>query len=357
MVESKKFNDRNSALELLRILSMFMIIGLHYLSPNWGGGTLSNDYSLNWFIGRFLRCMFFPSVNVFVCITSWFSINSNKINIKKIINLYLIMLFYGFISLGIGIGLKEISFSWKELLLTVVPFFGGRRWFVETYIILMLLAPFINKVLCSLSKKSYIVLIIVQLLLFSIWPSFFPDAPIVDAGLGILNFVTVYIVIGYIKLHGLKISKLICWIGLIVSILFTFGFSFCSENIWQYCFISNITFAICLFLLVINSKPFYSKFLNGLSATTFGVYLIHLDWILADLIWHKILQCSQFYNSHFFVLHMVASIVGLFIVCALIDWVRALIWRRTVDKILSRSLLLKRGINITCMDGQEINKQ
>ena len=88
--------ERNSSIELLRIISMIMIILLHFL-----GGTgyigIIEEGTKNYYLTNILESLAIVGVNVFVLISSYFLINSNKVKLRKVIDLLLIMIFYGLI--------------------------------------------------------------------------------------------------------------------------------------------------------------------------------------------------------------------------------------------------------------------
>lgn len=69
------------------------------------------------------------------------------------------------------------------------------------YIVLFLLIPFINILLNNIDKETYKKLLIVILLVFSLWDSIMSNKIIADSGYGIVNFIVLYIIGGYLKLH------------------------------------------------------------------------------------------------------------------------------------------------------------
>lgn len=259
-------------------------------------------------------------------------------NIKKVLSLYSVLLFYGVLLFILAILLQEADFSFKGLVLACIPFFGGKRWFVETYILLMLFSPFLNKLLSCLEKKSYIVLILIQLLIFSVWPSFFPSVPILDGGYGLTNFITVYMIVGYYRLYGIPFKKWVLFVGFIVSIIGIILFAIIKENAWAYCFIFNITASVSLFLFMAQCKVGNCKFVNRIASTTFGVYMIHSDFNLTDFIWGTCFQCMKFYDSVYYIFHMIITVLGLFCICCIIDLLRQLFWKFTFDKLFKLKL-------------------
>ena len=159
----------------------------------------------------------------------------------------------------------------------------------------MLLSPLLNKLLCSLSKKSYTVMLVIWISLFSVWPSFFNNPPIKDGGYGILHFITLYMVAGFIKLH-ITLKKTIR-----MQILLIAGTALCMIatyllrnwfNGWNYDFILNILSAVFVFVYFLNQTPRYNRVVNSIAGTTFGVFLIHTDTSLIHFIYQVIRKIS-----------------------------------------------------------------
>ncbi len=199
---------------MLRIISMTMIIGLHYFGM---GGALSNlmPSSYNYYVAHFFESTFIVGVNCFVLITGYFQINKNSIQISKVIEFLFNMLCYSLFFYAIAVGLELLPLTYKELAKAVFPFFRGLRWFIEIYIILYLFSPFLNRGLNQLNKREFKILLILMLLFFSIGASFLPNPPVKDNGYGIITFVLLYSIGAYIKkFYIMSYSKkaLSCWV-------------------------------------------------------------------------------------------------------------------------------------------------
>lgn len=84
----KKAVTRQSNFELLRIISMFMIVGLHYFNGSMGGALAEIDNSSpNYYVAFLFESLFIVSVGCFILITGYFSINKKSINLNKVVEL------------------------------------------------------------------------------------------------------------------------------------------------------------------------------------------------------------------------------------------------------------------------------
>lgn len=67
----KMRSKRNSTLEVLRIISMMMVIGLHYMNVRIGGG-LNTERIFNKISDHIIESICITSVNIFVLISGYF---------------------------------------------------------------------------------------------------------------------------------------------------------------------------------------------------------------------------------------------------------------------------------------------
>lgn len=340
---------RQSNFELLRIISIIMIIGLHYLNTEMGGALkYVTKNSLNYTLTHSLESMCIVGVNCFILISAYFMIKKDSINTNKILKLLISLVFYSVIFYVISIIIGKQQFSIKETLCSIVPFFAGRRWFVSTYIILFLLSPYINKVLNNISKKSFEILLLIQFVLFSFWPTFLTNPPIKDSGYGIVNFIFLYCIGSYIRLYYDKKIKNYKYLLIYFAMAaFSTVISFISlGRAWEYDSCFNIVGAVALFLLFRNMPNITSNFINSISKHTFGVFIIHSDFMLKEFFYRDIMKCQNFYDSKLFILHFFVCVILSFIICTIIDVFKEKIFEKTIYKAIKKIKILNLEIKV-----------
>ena len=337
--------ERNSNIELLRIVCMMGVVALHYVHKDMGGVEAYMAYpNFNWFFVNAVRSIAIPLVNVFVIITGYFMVHSAKWSIRKALNLILIIMFYGLILYLIDVVFKQKEFSVLGLVKNIFPFMFGGVWFARTYIILILIAPFMNKLLLSISMKHYRILIVVQLLLFSAWYSTGLKSPITDDGYGILHFITLYILGGYMgrflnecgilkKISVFGAFGLYCVFGLITAFVSLF------INPFGYAFITNVIAAVMLFLAVAKLKPRSIKWINVLSSKAFDVYFVHRRLF-------GVLGISKLIGSIWMIPHILLVVVVCYLAGFVCGTIRAFIMKYTTDKLLDHIPILNRVIQL-----------
>ncbi|MDU5491327.1 MAG: acyltransferase family protein [Clostridium perfringens] len=332
---------RDSNIEILRIIAIIMVIGLHYLNENMGGalGALSNGH-INYYIAHYIESLNIVAVNLFVIVSAYFLVDKSIPKLSKIIKLVILAYFYGFLFYIIGIISNINKFSFIELIKSINPFLDGGYWFIKIYIILYLLSPFINKFISTLNKKSHKGVIILIGIFFSVWPSFLPQAPNNDGGYGIISFIFLYLIVAYIKKYYKNNKSTRYYIGIyFLAVSITFIFSIISFNsAWAYNFVFNIIGSIALFLGIKQIK-LKSNIINYIATYTFEIYLIHFNNIMIILVFKGLLRCKDFYYSKLFIINLVGGIITIFLISFIIEFIRRMVIN-LIDKLIPNRLKL-----------------
>lgn len=86
---------------------------------------------------------------------------------------------------------------------------------------------------------------------------------------------------------------------------------------------------VCSFMYFKDLNIKYSQLINKVGACTFGVLLIHANSdTMRKWLWKDLLDNVGNYSSNNFMLHAVLSVILIFIVCVIIDYLR----QRTIEK-------------------------
>lgn len=179
---------RNSSFELLRILCIGGIACMHALAgicgnPKFGYLVIAENAIFN--IG----------VTCFILISGYFGV---KWSFPKFLRLNLLAVFASLIDLGFRF-YNTHTLAPNDLLRAAFPVFTARWWFLSCYVCLMMLAPFLDMLLERISKRDFQILLLILLLWFYISPTFLYFQLMSDAGKGLANFLTVYLIGRYIR--------------------------------------------------------------------------------------------------------------------------------------------------------------
>lgn len=337
--------ERMSNFELLRIVSMLGIVAIHYMAKDFGGMSGQSSFpEFSWYFSQLIYSFAYPLVNCFVLISGYFLINKKNFGIRKVIDLIIITAFYGIIGYIIGVYCGVTTLSLTGVFYSVFPFFASRRWFVETYIILVLLAPFINKAVRKIDQRSFQILLVIQVAIFSLWYSIGLSSPVLDDGYGIINFITLYLLGAYYRLFGektflLKLGKYKLGIAYILCSLLTFGLSYFIYP-FGYAFITNIIGSVLAFGFFIKIGMGYRKRINMLSAAAFDVYFVHSDIYTSRLLIYELLQGKLFVGSIWMIPHLIFVSAIVYLFGFFMYKLRRLLFSITIDKALNHSKLV-----------------
>lgn len=340
-MEQKKSGTRGERalnLELLRIVSMVMIITMHFLGHGGvleAAGILSGQFVAGWVF----EALSFASVNCYVLISGYFLCKS-KITMRKLLLIISQVLVY---SAGIYIILvltEQIEFDGFKFLYALLPILTRQYWFATLYAGLYILSPLLNKAIRGMTKQQMQISLVILASVFSILPNlvYFIDALSFGGGEGVVWFIVLYFTGAYFRLHYQPNYQPGRWIArfcLISGLLSLSKLSLTMVSQWTgvryYLEESGIFFrynsilvypaSVALFLAFLNlriTNNRFKKFIAVFAPTTFGVYLIHDNQYLRNILWGAVNAPSHMHEV-WFIPYAVSVIVLIFVVGSLID--------------------------------------
>ena len=351
-----KKNIRMSNLEILRIVSILLIISFHYAFK--GEFDFSNHLTMNKMIVKTFYMFGELGVNCFVLISGYFMVDS-KFKGKKLIQLILQVAFYTILTtiFSYHVGYWEIS-TLRHLAGTIFPVIFNKYWFITAYIILYILSPYLNKLINSINKDDYKKMLFILLTIFCVIPTFF--GAIINNTEGLLYYnrliwlIIMYLIGAYIKRYKLPISNTLKK-SLILSTI-SFGILLASilviekfDSIFNLIGVKEVAYlwtpnniimlllSIGLFGVFENIKVPNNNIINKISSTTLGIYLLH-DGVLAYWFWRFAFKNSTYQESPYLILQILKATFIIFVVGMIIDLVRQLIEKYTVNKILESKI-------------------
>lgn len=355
-----KDNKRNIGLDCLKIVSMVMILILHYLGK---GGLLgqTNNSTCYYIVYYFLEALSIIAVNCYVLISGYFLIHS-KFKWKKVLKLWGEALFYSIVvyALIIVVGLKE--FQVKDMIISVFPILTKQYWFVNVYLMMYILSPFINKLIHHLTQKEYKNLLAIIIVGFSVM-SILPSVYTLDStgGYSIIWFIALYLIAGYLRIYGLP-KKILNRNYLVVYVMVAFAITvamllvdyinaYIGKNIilasqfLQYNNILVLIESIALFMYFKNWVPKHQatvRIISFVAPLTLAVYLIHEQSQLRSVFYDKVLHTSICYHNPYSIFIVMGSVVTIFAICILIEWLRKLV----VNKLFVKPMELEEKTSV-----------
>lgn len=320
---------RQSNIELLRVISMFMVLLGHYYVIS--GFSDIDIISFNWIGMQFLGAWSKVAVDIFVIITGYFLVNQT-FRWKKVLKLLSCTYFWGIIVLllGFALGLSiKTDYIYKSLF-PLTPL----NWFARSYLLLYISIPLFNKIINSVSKARLGQIIIALTTIFYTVPTLI--STFISGGGYLTSYFTfgiMYMIGAYIRKYGdAKLDKISIYAGIVSIILILSSILWNDIHMHEGLYIMYLAHkgnsvvgllaAIGIFTIFKNIKISYNPFINTVASTTFAVYLIHNNPIISNWLWNSMVSSKDYFESPFFLLHMLGVTLLIFAVCSILEWLR-----------------------------------
>ncbi|NBB31615.1 acyltransferase family protein [Cellulophaga sp. BC115SP] len=270
---------RDSNLEILRIISIFLILMLHTAAL-----SKSEDiFSINAIVTRVISSFGNVGVTCFILISGYFGI---KFKLDRFLYLVYLTSFYSLIVYLTNSFFYNHPLSYKLILenLFIVPLY--KNWFITCYLIVFLISEYIDIFCSCLDRKTFRNLLIVLTVLFSFIPTIFNNpyyTVLYGGGKCLSYFLFLYIVGRYIQKYSIEVKNIkrliLIFTGNIVTmnVLNNVASYFLKKNIVIYsmdCSPFILVNALILFLIFSNRKSYHSRIINYFSSSVVAVYLL-----------------------------------------------------------------------------------
>ncbi len=353
--------QRKSSMDVVRVFAVFSVISVHYF--------LNSGFYNNLIVGKRMFLMVTVRQFFMICVPLFIILTGYLMSKKKLGRTYYsgivkTLVIYLFASIACII-FKNLymngTYGIKESILGILDFSAADySWYIEMYIGLFLIIPFLNLSYNGLkSQKQKQILICTFLLLTSIPPvtnifNFYVESwwtqptlsneyqKILPSYWESLYPITLYFIGAYLNEYGLKISRKIGILSLsaltILSGIFNYYRSYNRVFLWgtwaNYSSILVILMAVLIFHIIVkteklNTLPCFSKkILKHLSNGALGAYL--LSYIFDSLLYpylSNLIQDFSYKFEYFFIcvpLIFICSMLGSWILNFIYESIRTL---------------------------------
>ena len=341
---------RKSNIELLRIISIFLILVVHADFGVIGEPTAGDIHSS--FLPCATRILFemfaIICVDIFVFISGWFGIKFSIKGIAKL--LFQIVFIQGLlyvVSVISGHGLPGIF----GLFMFDRPF-----WFIKAYIGLMILSPVINTFVKYADRKAVEIVLFAYFVFQTLYAWLTNGAWFLFTGYCITSLSAIYLLARYIRVYwndnhteltdksrlSIMVNKCggnctFLYAYLLIAIMNTVLYIACSyvPTIGSYfcpitVYYTNpfiILQSISLFMFFLGLNISTSKIINWIAASSFAVFILHSGEGMnyyKPAVWY----IFSHYSGVLCLGCMFIFLVGVFVLSVLVDQPRKIIWDR-----------------------------
>lgn len=244
---NKNLQNRNTTLDIVRIASVLLVMMVHFFlytdfySEPMVGPTM--------FVMCFMRTFFSACVPMFILLSGYL-MSKKTVSKKHFMGISKTLLTYfvaGVACIIFNIKFKHMTYTFKEAVLSFFDFTAAQyAWYVEMYIGLFLLIPFLNLIYNNLKSQRQKQLLVITLVVLTAVPTFFNvynlmdpawwgnpasssefNALLPDWWIGFYP-VTFYFTGCYLKEFGLKMKTSTVAVLLVLSTL-----AFTAFNFWR----------------------------------------------------------------------------------------------------------------------------
>ena len=326
--------ERNSNIEILRIIA---IIGITFYHIRLWGGYSFESITMNLILLDMFSMFGKIGVNLFAIISGFYLFNT-PFRFEKMLKVWLQILLFsiglGIISFAFSFFNNNIDLSIKELVKSVFPITLENYWYGCAYLLLILFAPFYNKLISVLDNQQYKLFVSMIVFVWCIIPTI---SFRLENAYGInnyLSFFVMYFIGSYIRVYSpkwkLKYAKVFLLFFVILQISFPAIIALVLPSAYmtratyiRYAnSVSSVAITILIFYLFENRKPKNNVIINRIAKASFSLYLIQEHIVFRSILWRQILKVT-FYessNSFFMIFHLIGGVFVLYLMACLCEF-------------------------------------
>lgn len=338
---------RDCNFEVLRTISMFLIVVYHFCTHGIGSSYLFNCHdSISVFNLLFCDTLLVLSsicVNLFILISGFFLLYA-EFKFSRIIRTWFLTCFYSFFLTLVFYLFSSRSVNLVSLIKSCFPLSTDYYWFVTQYIGLLLLSPFLGMLARIINRQQYIFLLIIC---GFICLSLVPDFPLgkrfhVAHGNSLQFFSFLFLIAGYIRRFVEQVSVLFIAKSIVVVIIVILLWSiYLGRNHLFWLDYNSLPVILSVLVFILFKQVEVESFcltrpLVKIAPYTFSVYLIHDHLIIRDWLW-SLLHLQTICDKLYFPVIVFVVCASIFFVGICVDWIR----KRLFDVCGINNLILR----------------
>ncbi len=338
MTAAKITKKRDVNLDLLRIVSMLLIVFFHSIDHSGVLEAAEAAPKAMYFYVRFTYALCQVCVNCYVLLSGYYLVCA-RFQLQKLAALWMETVFYALLFKGLFMALGTVPFSPVSLVGCFFPILTGRYWFLTIYVGMYLVFPFLNLLVGAMDRRQHTLLNFCLFCLFSLWNSIHPAIAGMNSGggWGLAWFVVLYLAAAWFRLYytpsgrptfafaaffllpllmaAAQMAAELTGIGILQTVL---------KNWFRYDSAPVFLMTLCLFTAFLSVRIRSEKVSRCICAAaplTLGIYLIHNHANVSPWLWET-LALPEKMGSAFFPAIQAGCVLGIFAVCLVLDAIR-----------------------------------
>lgn len=336
----QKYINRDSNMELLRILAMFGILVLHAdffsLDAPTKEELINAPFVSTWRI--IIENVTIISVNLFVLLSGWYGIHPKK---KRFLGFIFQILFFNILFFC------AFTIVSPEKTLTLNGFgsifmLDTRFWFVKAYLLLYLISPILNSYIEKVSQKQFKFLLIGFFIFQTVYGWLFSSVLWFKYGYSTISFIFIYLLASYLRKYmisgGGKLLLLIYAVFVLLNSAISYACVYYDRDIYIERLIAYnsplvilASVAVFLYFTKVHLK---SGFINMVAISSFAVFLFHCNYFFLEEVYRPWIM--EWFAADTFTIFSVKALVFILVIFSLsiiLDKIRIKVWKQVSSKI------------------------
>lgn len=348
---------RNVALDVYRILCMFLITTIHIINYSGLISVVPSGH-LNFWLLNGIQVLQVFSISGFTLISAYYLVDK-PFKLNRIIKFMLTVIFFSVVIYLLAMILVRPAFSLILTAKSLFPFITYHYWYPVNYLFLLALSPFLNRLIGTLTQKKLLLGIGVLTVICSVYFHLNPFTE-TEIFLGhhthnLLWFILLYVIAGYLKRYGVKCPKLMgagafCLSGCVLFGLYAvknnaFGLAEAYPvilklldkiDLLSYNSILSLLFTVSSFILFtqlrITPAKWFSKGLVFTVPAVFVIYLFQEHNGIRDALW-AFVNIGAWAESYLLVPVMIGCFMGVFAIAVVLHLLYRLCDKLVLSKV------------------------
>lgn len=321
-----KQHKRESRFELLRIVSMLLVLLIHFAESIPTNATTLYRSPLSSVTAIFLHSLSIVCVNCFILISGYWGI---KCKSRSILSLLYQVLFWLIIGTLIA---NALNIGHSASLWHTIIYFFSQRWFVPAYLGLYVLSPALNAFAQNSSNKD-LGKYLIYFYAFSTIVGYLLISNEFNQGMSVISLIGLYLLGAYLRQSNLRYFTFKARTDLVIYLMLAAGLTILQValflnniNISPLGYLNPIVIIMSIYLFLFFQKLNIGevKFINYIAASAFAVYLFHFH----PALYGTYIELFHLISNSGFIapIILILSFIAIFIIAVIIDRVRIQSW-------------------------------
>lgn len=332
----QKYLNRDSNMELLRILAMLGILIVH--ADFFSLGAPTKEECINaplvsaW---RFIiENITIISVNLFVLLSGWYGIHPKK---KRLSEFLFQILFFNILFFCVFTIISPEKTLTRDGIGSIFML-DSRFWFVKAYLLLYLISPILNSYIEKAPQKQFKWILIGFFIFQTVYGWLFPSVSWFKFGYSTISFIFIYLLASFLRrymtISGRSKFLLTTYI---VFVILNSAISYASACYDRSIYLERLiaynsplviiaSVAIFLYFTKIHIK---SGFINMVAISSFAAFLFHANYFFVEEVYRPWLK--GWFNADSFTLFSIKALVFILVIFCLsiiLDKIRIKVWKK-----------------------------